>query len=197
MSRPGRDHHRLPSSVLLLLAVGLVAAGCGERAADEPTEATPTEASIEPLTRDLDAGEVELYFPGEGWYLVAEARLLGRWETPLEGARSVLGELLAGPLSEALRAPLPEGVALGETHLTVDGRLYVDLISTEHERPPIEGSLAELLTVYSLVDSVLINVPGIESLVLLWNGRQMETFAGHVDTSLPLVADRDLLETPR
>jgi hypothetical protein len=54
-----------------------------------------------------------------------------------------------------------------------------------------------MLSVYSLVDTVLLNVPEIEAMVLLWNGRQPQAFAGHVDTSLPLRADRDLIAARR
>ena len=61
--------------------------------------------------------------------------------------------------------------------------------------PPVSGSQTELLAVYSLVDTILLNVPEMEAVILLWNGRQLLTFAGHLDTSLPLRADSDLIET--
>lgn len=181
----------------LLVASGLVVIGCGGNRPSggkgEPSEAT----TVDVVPGGGDQEQVTLYFPGDDWFLVAEPRTLPRWETPLAGARAVLTELLAGPTSEALRAPLPAEVTLGTTYIAADGRLYVDLVSTEHDRPPESGSLTEMLSVYSLVDSVVLNIPEIESVVLLWNGRQPETFGGHVDTSLPLLADRDLLETPR
>ena len=47
-------------------------------------------------------------------------------------------------------------------------------------------------TVYSLVDTVVANVPQIQRVALLWNGTQRETFSGHLDTSQPLVPDRKL-----
>lgn len=175
---------------------GLIVVGCAsERSPDEPDESAEGPAPLVELGDD--EVEVTLYFPSDGWYLLAEPRAVARWDSSLAGARKVLEELLAGPRSEALLAPLPDGVTIGETHLTADGRLYVDLVSSEYDRPPVSGSLAELLTVYSLVDSVLLNVPEIDSVVLLWNGRQPTTFAGHVDTSLPLAADEDLLARRR
>lgn len=191
-SRPG-----IRCGTAMLAAGALLLLGCGGDRSSDATDRTSDEPTS-PVV-DLGEGEIEvsLYFPGDGWYLLAEPRAVTRWSAPLEGARAVLTELLAGPESEALLAPLPDGVSLGELHLTDDGRLYVDLLSTEHDRPPVEGSLAELLTVYSLVDSVLLNLPEIDSVVLLWNGRQPTTFAGHVDTSLPLVADEDLLASRR
>ncbi|MEM7357123.1 MAG: hypothetical protein AAF657_40285, partial [Acidobacteriota bacterium] len=59
--------------------------------------------------------------------------------------------------------------------------------------PPASGSAREMLTIYSLVNSVLLNFEEVERLVLLWNGGQMRTFAGHMDTRRPLVANLDLI----
>ncbi len=50
-----------------------------------------------------------------------------------------------------------------------------------------------MLTVYSLVNTVLLNTEGAERLVLLWNGQQPMTFAGHLNTARPLKANRDLV----
>ena len=63
---------------------------------------------------------------------------------------------------------------------------------------PRAASLRALAPLMRLCGSVevrdrLLNVPEIESVVLLWNGRQLETFAGHLDTTLPLRSDRDLV----
>ncbi|MDX1643729.1 MAG: GerMN domain-containing protein [Thermoanaerobaculia bacterium] len=181
----------------VLAAGALLLPGCGGDRSSDTTDRTIGEPTSPTVDLGEDEIEVSLFFPGDGWYLLPEPRAMTRWSSPLDGARAVLTEVLAGPESEALIAPLPDGVGLGEVHLTDDGRLYVDLLSTEHDRPPVEGSLAELLTVFSLVDSVLLNLPEIDSVVLLWNGRQPATFAGHVDTSLPLVADEDLLASRR
>ena len=178
---------------LVALLCGCTAPGDGERPAagertGKPLVATPGSA---------DGASVELYFPDEHGTLSAEARQLAPWTAPGEGARSLLEALLAGPQSEALSAPLPPGTSLGTVHLSAAGLLYVDLLSSEHPRPPLSGSSAELTAVYSLVDSVLLNLPEIRGVVLLWNGRQLPTFAGHVDTSLPLRADADLLARRR
>ena len=51
------------------------------------------------------------------------------------------------------------------------------------------GLREELLAVYSLVNSLTANNLGIDRVVLMWNGEQRPTFAGHVDTSRALMAD--------
>lgn len=59
--------------------------------------------------------------------------------------------------------------------------------------PPASGSREELLRIYSVVETVTVNVPEVRRVVLLWNGVQRESFAGHVDTSRPLAPRDDLV----
>ncbi len=104
--------------------------------------------------------------------------------------------------SEQLLPALPAGVGLLEVEL-LDGVAYVDLTTVVVEggaggtadRPavflerPAMGLTEELLAVYSLVNSLTANNLGIDRVVLMWNGEQRPTFAGHVDTTRPLMAD--------
>ena len=53
--------------------------------------------------------------------------------------------------------------------------------------------MLELLRVFGMVNTVLANDERARAVVLLWNGSQRQTFAGHVDTSRPLVADHRLV----
>ena len=106
---------------------------------------------------------------------------------------------------EQLLPALPAGVGLLEVEL-LDGVAYVDLTTVGVDsgtgsaagtagRPavflerPAMGLTEELLAVYSLVNSLTANNLGIDRVVLMWNGEQRPTFAGHVDTTRPLMAD--------
>lgn len=99
---------------------------------------------------------------------------------------------------------LPVGVRLLALEV-LDGVAYVDLTMAEVgdgrgergaprrsalvlERPAM-GLTEELLAVYSVVNSLTANSLGIDRVVLMWNGEQRPTFAGHVDTTRPLMAD--------
>ncbi len=42
---------------------------------------------------------------------------------------------------------------------------------------------------------MVLNVEGAERLVLLWNGRQPNTFAGHIDTTRPLRVHAELISS--
>ncbi len=98
----------------------------------------------------------------------------------------------AATASDLVR-PFPPEVKLGAVELSADGTAFVDLRWQDHEDPPESGSTEELQRVYSLVNSLALNVPQVVRVVLLWNGTQRVTFSGHLDTSRPLVADRTLL----
>ena len=158
----------------------------------------PAPPAAPPPAASAPAGETQpveltLYFPGEDGRLYPERRELSAAPGSLGRARAVLDGLLAGPRDEALRAPLPSDVAIGHVVLLADGTAVVDLRSTERELPPAHGSLGERAMIYSLVDSLLLNVEGTRQVALLWNGVQRESFSGHLDTARPLAADTSLL----
>jgi len=131
-----------------------------------------------------------LYFPAAGGDLQAEPRELQVATAPKDRIRKVVEALLAGPRTSGLARPFPEGVTLGSVQLGGDGVAYVDLRWPDHQDPPPSGSTEEIQRVYSIVDSVVLNVPQASQVALLWNGVQRETFSGHLDLSRPLVPDR-------
>jgi spore germination protein GerM len=133
-----------------------------------------------------------LYFPSESGELKPEPRELKVTEAPKDRIRKIVQALLEGPKGAGLARPFPEGVTLGSVQLGKDGTAYVDLRSQNHPDPPPSGSMEEIQRVYSLVDSIALNVPQANRVVLLWNGSQRETFSGHLDLSRPLTPDRSL-----
>ncbi len=107
----------------------------------------------------------------------------------------------APPPGEDLFPALPPGVELQAFDL-VDGVAWVDLTvarsgaaAARFEQPAM-GLGEELLAVYSLVNSLTASDLGIERVVLMWNGEQRLTFAGHVDTTRPLPPDPDRNAAP-
>jgi hypothetical protein len=135
----------------------------------------------------------ELYFPGADGYLHPEERELAVTGEVRNRARALVLAILDGPRAAGLMAPFPEGVGLLDLYVAPDGTVYVDLGAEERPDPPSGGSLAEMMMVYSLVDTLALNLPEVERVALLWNGLQRETFSGHLDTSVPLAPEDDLL----
>jgi spore germination protein GerM len=132
----------------------------------------------------------QLYFPADGGTLKPESRDLQVAEAPKDRIHKILDALLVGPRTGGLVGPFPAGVVVGGVLLSPDGTAYVDLRWPSHEEPPSGGSTEEIQRVYSVVDSVTLNIPQAQRVILLWNGVQRETFSGHLDLSRPLVADR-------
>ncbi len=134
----------------------------------------------------------QLYFPADGGALKPEPRDLQVSESPKDRIRKILDALLAGPTAAGLIRPFPQGVVVGGVLLSRDGTAYVDLRWPGHDEPPASGSTEEIQRIYSVVNSVTLNVPQASRVVLLWNGAQRDTFSGHLDLSRPLLPDRSL-----
>jgi germination protein M len=101
----------------------------------------------------------------------------------------VVAELLVGP--EGQLAPLFTYPAelLG---VWVDdrGHAYVDLSAPP---TPLEGSHTELLVVYGVVDSILLNCPELRGVQLLFGGTEVDSLTGHLDLSRPLALNKDFI----
>lgn len=135
----------------------------------------------------------KLYFPGRGGLLYAEPRDLEVTAVPRDRVEAIVRAVLAGPKSEGLVAPLPPGIQPALVMLGADGTAFVDLHAPNNGAPPPSGSMREMQTVYSLVDSIALNVPEARRVVLLWNGVQPITFAGHLATDRPIRPSTELL----
>ncbi|MGB3562713.1 MAG: GerMN domain-containing protein [Thermoanaerobaculia bacterium] len=176
---------------VLLFTLSLVAFWWWSRKPEEEI-ALPTGRPI--VERTVDASLVaDLYFPGSGGKLYAESREVAAGGRIEEQITILINELLRGPERASLYPPLPSGVEVAGVHLLANGIAYIDLTPPEDAGALSWGSKREILAVYSLVDSILLNFAEVEAVILLWNGQQRPTFAGHLDTTRPLVANRALL----
>jgi hypothetical protein len=176
--------------VLLATAVSLVRVWQVSQPEPEPIETAASvrvdEIEAEPEIVELaKTREVVLYFPSKVDDLAPEIRTVEDVEGVQRQVEALMSALLEGPEGEDLLAPLAEEVGLGGVYLGSLGVVYVDLRS-EQPHPPATGSRLERLIVGSLVESVLANLPELDGVVLLWNGVQPDSFAGHLDTSIPL-----------
>jgi spore germination protein GerM len=119
-----------------------------------------------------------------------------RREVPLadgvvaQGRQILIAQLAPAPDGE--RSVIPAGTQLRAFYVTDRGDAFVDLsrdISTAHPG----GTLNELLTVYAIVNAVTANLPAVQRVQLLVDGKEVDTIAGHVDTRRPLAKDATLV----
>jgi hypothetical protein len=120
---------------------------------------------------------------GEG--LVREAREIESCLDPAECAEEVLGELINGPVGD-MSPTLPATAAIhsvrvdGETALVDFGKELIEGLPA--------GSHAEMMAVYSVIDSLAFNFPRIQKVKFLLEGKDMDSL-GHLDLREPLSAD--------
>ena len=105
--------------------------------------------------------------------------------------RTVVEEIVKGP-QKGLLGTLPAETRVIETFVTPAGVAYVDLSKEATEKHP-GGSRNELLSVYSIVNSLTANFPAVKRVQLLVEDRQVATLAGHVDLTHPLASDLTFL----
>ncbi len=205
------------SFLVLSLLVLLAFAGCSpspdpDDAATEPAEpigaedaedAADTEgvedADSENGDEDVEVEEplrtatVEIYFPSassDG--LVGEFREIFDTATPGDRAKQIVADLISGPTSDDCLRALSPSTRLRQAYVLADGTAYLDF-SSELTEGIGGGSMMELLTVYSIVDSVAFGIREVQRVGILVNGRPLETMNGHLDLRRPLKPNSRLI----
>ena len=172
----------LALSICMLL--GGYATAIGEDQQPEP----PT--GSEPVVQTTRSGQVpvHLYFGSpDGPYLISETRIIGNPDDPLRMARSILRALINGPRSNLIRT-IPAATELRAIFISADNTCVVDFESAIRDNHP-GGCRGEMLTVYSIVNSLIINIPSIKEVKLLIEGNDIDTLAGHLSMQSPVPAN--------
>ena len=120
-----------------------------------------------------------LYFAeGDSEFLTSEERTVSTARDPWQLGKKIITALLSGPQRGNTRT-LPSGTKLRAFYLT-DRKVAVVDFSREIAGAPM-GAITELLTVYSVVNSLAVNIPEIDAVKILVEGHEMKTLAGHID----------------
>jgi spore germination protein GerM len=131
---------------------------------------------------------VHLYFARRNsFFLSAEQRSVLHQNNPPGLAHAIVSALIKGP-QKGLMNTIPAGTRLNALYIAPDGTCYVDLSAAVGKNHP-GGSKSELLTVYSMVNSLVLNVPEVETVQILIDGNEAPTLAGHIDMQLPFKAN--------
>ena len=131
------------------------------------------------------------YGSADGQALVPVRREVALAEGVVPQAREILLAQLQAAASPYVSV-IPAGTTLRAFYVTERGDAFVDL-SAEAQSGHAGGSATELLTVYAIVNAVTANLPSIQRVQILIDGREADTLAGHVDLRRPLQPDQSLV----
>jgi len=160
------------------------------------TEPNPFTAPTAPLYSSADPPmDVKLFFPPDSGnrILATESRTIFKSGEVTNRARQILKLVLDGPLESSMQPSIPKDTKLQEVFLSNDGVLFVDFSSALSVNHP-GGIVNEQATIYSIVDSLLYNLPEIHQVKILIGGTEQETLAGHCLLLLPLDMDLSFTE---
>jgi spore germination protein GerM len=152
--------------------------------------------NIKPLFETMgvlvERREVLLYFSdSEGEYLIGEKREILKKHEVKEEAKEAILELIKGPKGK-LVPTLPPRTKLLNLQVSEAGLAKVNFSQSLSKDHP-GGSSAELMTVYSIVNSLSINFPKIKRVQILIDGKPIETIAGHLSLMQPIYPKPDLI----
>jgi hypothetical protein len=149
----------------------------------DPTAPKPGAAAPAPAVPRIKA---TLYFQSEdGLHLVATEREVPLAEGAVAQARSILEAQLSAEPAAPLASTIPKGTVLRGIFVSDRNEVFVDLDASIRKAHP-GGTLQELMTVYTIVNAVLTNLPDLTEVQILIDGQEADTLAGHVDLRRPL-----------
>ena len=135
---------------------------------------------------------VLLYFSDrEGQYLIGEKREIRQRDDLEEEAEEIVNELIKGPKGKLIPT-LPPQTKLLDVEVDEDHVAKVNFnkaLSKDHPG----GSSAEMMTLYSVVNSLTLNFPQIKRVQILIEGKAVETIAGHLSLKKPISPKPDLI----
>lgn len=174
------------AGALLLIGLGILLGrltGPSDIPSEPPEAPLPTPAPVSPE----EAGrKVRLFFADpETTTLREESRQLPEGVTAVEDARRLLEELIRGP-GGTLAPTIPEGTRVRQLYIDGEGTAYVDFTRELQANHP-GGTAGELLTIYSIVDTLTSNLEQVKRVQLLVEGAEITTLAGHIDSRRPFV----------
>lgn len=171
-------------SLVLLLVLGAILLR-GVLGGSDTLFSLLKEAPPEPDTER----EVLLYFAAPGAEgLQAESITIPVGDNPTVEIRTAVEAIIAGS-RRGLTPTVDSRVKLLNVYIVE--RLAVLDFSAELQTTHAGGSINELLTIYSLVNTVTGNFSDIAAVQLLVEGEEIDTLSGHVDTRHPFRANPD------
>ena len=130
---------------------------------------------------------VHLYFADRNHtFLKSELRVMNRPDDPVALGKAIVEALIEGPQKGLVRT-IPAGTGLSAIYIDSGNVCYIDLSAAVKAKHP-GGSNSEMLTIYSVVNSLILNVSEIKQVKVLIDGNEAPTLAGHISLQYPFWA---------
>jgi hypothetical protein len=158
----------------------------------ETAAATPTPPAPQGPERKI---RVSLFYVSEdGTQLVGIPSEVPFADDAEDQARRIVEEQLK-PAPSPYAQAVPAGTSVRAVFVTDRKDAFVDL-SPEVTSAHTGGSLDELFSVYAIVNALTMNLPAIERVQILVDGREVDSLAGHVDLRRPLPSNTTWVAQP-
>ena len=139
-----------------------------------------TQGSSENSAGETQLFEGYLYFADSGGsHLKAQPKLFPSGLDAHELGLAILEALMAGPSIPGLTPTFPVGIQVKALFITEGKDAYVDLKIPDGQFKQAD-TVTELLGIYSLVNSLTLNIPGISRVKILVNGTDDARFGNHL-----------------
>jgi hypothetical protein len=142
-----------------------------------------------------DKQEVTLFFSDANErFLVPEKRFISREKEPDEQAAEMVKALIAGSKT-GLVGTFPEKAELQSVKMEGGDMLIVNFREGLAANHP-GGSAAEMATIYSLTNTLTVNIPAIKRVKILIEGKERESLKGHIGLKNPFTINQELIAPP-
>lgn len=160
------------------LALLVVAGACKKKAETPANLAAANKVSMR---------QVRLYYESPRMLLAPEGRNIALPESAAAAIPVVVRELMKGPAANSQLVRLfPADTVVRATYLLPGGTVIVDLGGNTLTQGWGTGSHQELLSLYSLVQTLTANFADARRVRVLVNGTPAETLAGHISLAKSL-----------
>jgi hypothetical protein len=161
----------------------------------EPSAAPAATVTAPAPTETAHITATLYYGSSDGRALVPVRRDVPAATSVVDQGRQILGVQFQDAPQPYVQV-IPKGTKLRAFYVTDRGEAFVDLSGDVVSAHP-GGSLTELLTIYAIVNAVTANLPAVQRVQLLVEGKEVDTIAGHVDVRRPLERDATLVREGR
>ncbi len=180
----------------------IIMMGCSEneRKENQENELTKekegqTASRGETTSLENEKVDIILYFSNrQTGKMTAEKRQVGRAAVLESAEKTIINELIRGPSEETNTGIIPEGTKL--LSVKKDNRTVIVDFSKEFENNHPGGSTAEMLTIYSIVNS-LTELKEVERVQFLIEGEKKAQYKGHYRFDAPFERNISLVEADK